>query len=167
MTNLLTRNIKLTFSFVALTLLCVYVPQIQGESRGSLGTNSNLENSYGYVYVDSWQNGRCTEGFHSTSISNGEDRDITYTWEAHHEIVGWAHDPNAVDRTGGWGPTVPPGQYASENFYPYVVLDDIWNFPENGWVTVHSRTGIEAYEVDRPWKRDNWTVHRNLTFFLN
>ncbi len=154
------------FTLIALVLLCV--PYVRSETSGSYGYAGNLPNSYGYVYVDSWVNGRWTEELHLLSISNGEDFDITYTWEVHHEIVGWGHDPNGIYVDGGWGPTVFPGGYSYIRRSPYVATDYIRDFPEGATdVTIHSCTGLEAYDTKRPWRRDSWQVQRNHTVTVN
>lgn len=158
-------------SIIGLLMLVCLLPahNLSSESNGSWGTWErpgvpNLPNVYGTVFVDSWYTAgnTYTEGEHWISLWNGEDFTIDYTWEMHHEIVGWAHQ-GGVYRLGDRG-SVAPNSHGGERGLPYVYLSSIHNFPGAGMYDIHSRTSVEAFHPGAPHRRDNWIVHRDYSF---
>ena len=153
-----------------LVLLCLLpAHNLSSESHGSWGTWErqgvpNLPNVYGAVSVDSWYTAgnTYTEGDHRISLWNGEAFTIEYTWEMHHEIVGWA-DQDGIYRLGDRG-SLAPSSRGGERGLPYVYLSSIKDFPRRGRYKIHSRTSVDAFHPGAPHRRDSWTVHRNHWF---
>ncbi len=153
-----------------LVLVCLLpAHNLSSESNGSWGTWQrpgvpNLPNVYGAVSVDSWYTAgnTYTEGDHRISLWNGEVFTIKYTWEMHHEIVGWA-DQGGIYRLGHRG-SVAPSTRGGERGLPYVHLNSIPRFPDEGMYNIHSRTSVEAFHPGAPHRRDNWIVHRDYSF---
>ena len=130
---------------------------------GSWGNDLDV---YASVFVDAWWTPGTywTEGTHYIYIYNDEGRSMSFTYNMHHELVGYAH-LGGIWRDGDFG-SVDAADYARRSGYPDITLtaSNIPGFPGAEDYTVHSRTGLEVCHPLAENRRDSWQVQSDYDF---
>jgi hypothetical protein len=129
------------------------------------GWGSDLD-VYASVSMDAWwtPGTNWTDGIHHIYIYNDEARSMSFTYEMHHELVGYGNQ-GGIWISGNFG-SVDAGDYARRTGYPDITLtaSNIQGFPGAGDYTIHSRTGLEVYHPLAGQRRDSWHVQSDYNF---
>ncbi len=155
---------------IVLVLACIISSSTQLIAAGlppqwQSGWGSDL-NVYASLSVDAWWTPGTywTEGINHIYIYNDEARKLKFTYELHHELVGYG-PRGGIWRVGNFG-SIEAKDYVRLTGWPDITLNDtaIIDFPGAGDYKIHSRNALEVYQPLATHRRDSWQVQSDYPF---